>query len=153
MRAQLVVSSSTSGHRARVEKMMIDAEQLKAVVRLPAPQRYEYFVKRVVQTGTVWGLYRQGWALAQKDDGTLVFAMWPERDFAALCAEFEWEGYEAHAFSLAELLDELLPQLQQDGVLPGIFRTPGSKGVMPTPGLLRVDLEDERRQHHGKDEE
>jgi hypothetical protein len=29
--------------------------------------------------------------------------------------------------------------------LPGIFRTPGSKGVMPTPGLLRVDLEDELR--------
>jgi hypothetical protein len=123
--------------------MTIDANQLKAVVTLPAPQRYEYFIKRVAQTGEVWGLYRNGWALATKDDGTLVFALWPEREFALLCAEFEWEGYEPQAFALRELLDELLPQLQQDGLLPGIFRTPGSKGVMPSPGLLRVDLQDE----------
>jgi hypothetical protein len=127
------------------EEGMIDAEQLKAVVRLPAPQRYEYFVKRVAASGTVWGLYRNGWALATKDDGTLVFAMWPDEEFARLCAEFEWEGYEPQAFALDELLSELLPQLQQDGLVPGIFRTPGSKGVMPTPGLLRVDLEDELR--------
>jgi hypothetical protein len=126
--------------------MTIDADQLKAVVRLPAPQRYEYFVKRVAQTGTVWGLFRNGWALATKDDGTLVFALWPDREFAGLCAEFEWEGYEPQAFTLAELLDELLPQLQQDGIVPGIFRTPGSKGVMPTPNLLRVDINDQLAQ-------
>ena len=48
---------------------------------------------------------------------------------------------------LDELLGELLPQLQQDGLVPGIFRTPGSKGTMPTPGLLRVDLADELRGH------
>jgi len=125
--------------------MSIDASQLKAVVTLPAPQRYEYFVKQVVQSREVWGLYRNGWALATKDDGTLVFAMWPAREFAQLCAEFEWEGYVPQAFALDALLDELLPQLQQDGVVPGIFRTPGSKGVMPTAGLLRVDLEDALR--------
>ena len=127
------------------EEAMIDAEQVKAVVRMPAPQRYEYFVRRVASSGTVWGLYRNGWALAKKDDGTLVFAMWPDEEFARLCAEFEWEGYEPHAFSLDELLGELLPQLQQDGLVAGIFRTPGSKGVMATPGLLRVDIEDELR--------
>ena len=127
------------------EEAMIDAEQVKAVVRMPAPQRYAYFVKRVAASGVVWGLYRNGWALAKKDDGTLVFAMWPDEEFARLCAEFEWEGYAPHAFSLDELLGELLPQLQQDGLVAGIFRTPGSKGVMPTPGLLRVDIEDELR--------
>ena len=125
--------------------MPLDANQLKAVVTLPAPQRYEYFVQQVAQSREVWGLFRNGWALATKDDGTLVFALWPEREFAQLCAEFEWEGYEPQSFGLDELLDELLPQLQQDGLVPGIFRTPGSKGVMPTPGLLRVDLQDELR--------
>ena len=128
--------------------MPIDASQLKAVVTLPAPQRYEYFIKQVAQSREVWGLFRNGWALAKKDDGTLVFALWPAREFAQLCAEFEWEGYEPQAFGLDELLDELLPQLQEDGVVPGIFRTPGSKGVMPTPGLLRVDLQDELRRTH-----
>lgn len=125
--------------------MPLDANQVKAVVTLPAGQRYAYFIERVVQTREVWALYRNGWALATKDDGTLVFAMWPEREFAQLCAEFEWEGYEPQVFGLDELLGELLPQLQQDGLVPGIFRTPGSKGTMPTPGLLRVDLQDELR--------
>jgi hypothetical protein len=121
----------------------MNAEQVKEAVRLPALQRYEYFVATVARSRQVWGLYRNGWALATKDDGTLVFALWPERAFAQLCAEFEWEGYAPQAFGLDELLDDLLPQLQQDGILPGIFRTPGSKGIMPTPGLLKVDLQDE----------
>jgi hypothetical protein len=125
--------------------MTIDANQLKAVVTLPADQRYAYFIENVARSKEVWGLYRNGWALAKKDDGTLVFAMWPAREFAQLCAEFEWEGYEPQPFLLTELLDELLPQLQQDGVLPGVFRTPGSKGVILTAGLLRVDLLDELR--------
>lgn len=125
--------------------MALDAERLKEVVRLPAQQRYEYFVRRVAQTREVWGLYRKGWALATRDDGTLVFALWPEREFAQLCAEFEWEGYEPQVFSLDELLEDLLPRLQHDGLVAGIFRTPGSKGVMPTPGLLKVDLQDEAR--------
>lgn len=119
---------------------MIDADSVKTMVRLAAPQRYEYFVERVAATHEVWGLYRDGWALATKDDGTLVFAMWPDREFALLCAEFEWEGYAPQAFALDELLDDLLPQLAQDGLVPGVFRTPGSKGTMPTPGLLRADL-------------
>jgi len=134
--------------------MAISAEQVQQVVRLPAPQRYEYFVRIVARSREAWGLYRNGWALATKDDGTLVFAMWPECEFALLCAEFEWEGYAPQAFGLDELMDELLPQLQQDGVVPGIFRTPGSKGTMPTPNLLRVDLQDElRRQVRANDEE
>ncbi len=133
--------------------MTIDAEQVKETVRLPAPQRYEYFVKSVARSGVAWGLYRNGWALAAKDDGTLVFAMWPQREFAQLCAEFEWEGYAPQAFGLDALLDELLLQLQQDGIVPGVFRTPGSKGTMPTPGLLRVDLQDALTRHRGAGDE
>lgn len=125
--------------------MALDAEQLKEVVRLPAQQRYAYFVERVAQTRQVWGLYRKGWALATRDDGTLVFALWSDREFAQLCAEFEWEGYAPQVFGLDELLEDLLPRLQHDGLVPGIFRTPGSKGVMPTPGLLKADLQDEAR--------
>jgi hypothetical protein len=134
---------------AEGRSMALDAEQVKETVRLPARQRYAYFVERAAQAREVWGLYRNGWALAKQDDGTLVFALWPEREFAQLCAEFEWEGYVPQAFGLDELLDGLLPQLQEDGLVPGIFRTPGSKGVMPTPGLLAIDLRDALRRRPG----
>lgn len=134
--------------------MKIDTRQVQAIVMLPGPQRYEYFVKRVSETGVVWSLYRQGWALAKKEDGTLVFPLWPDSEFATICADYEWTGYAPQSFALDELVDELLPQLEQDGIVTGVFYTPGARDVMPTPGLLRRDLLDERTQRtrQAKDE-
>jgi len=124
--------------------MKIDTRQVQAIVMLPGPQRYEYFVKRVAETGVVWSLFRQGWALAKKEDGTLVFPLWPDREFATICADYEWTGYEPASFSLDELVDELLPQLEQDGIVTGVFYTPGARDVMPSAGLLRRGLLDAR---------
>jgi hypothetical protein len=126
--------------------MTIDTEHVQAIVMLPGPQRYAYFVKRVVESGVVWSLFRQGWALARKEDGTLVFPLWPEREFAAICADYEWTGYAPQSFALDELVTELLPQLEQDGIATGVFYTPGARDVMPTAGLLLRDLLDERGQ-------
>ena len=129
--------------------MAIDTRQLQAVVMLPGPQRYAYFVKRVAETGVVWSLYRQGWALAKKEDGTLVFPLWPDSEFAQVCADYEWTGYAPQSFALDELMTELLPQLEQDGIVTGVFYTPGARDVMPTAGLLRADLDDEFRRRRG----
>ena len=122
--------------------MAIDARQIQETVLLPGPQRYAYFVRRVVETGTVWGLYRKGWALAKKDDGTLVFPLWPDREFATICADYEWTGYAPQSFALDELVGELLPRLRHDGIATGVFYTPGARDVMPSAGLLLRDLED-----------
>ena len=123
-----------------ISAIKLGAQQLAAVVTLPGPERYEYFIKRVADAQEVWGLYQDGWALAKTDDGTLVFPMWPASDYASLCAEYEWDGYDAQAFSIEELLEDLLPQLEQDRVLPGIFYTPGDKGITPTLDERRSDL-------------
>jgi hypothetical protein len=123
--------------------MAIDSRQVQETVMLSGPQRYAYFIKRVTETGTVWSLYRNGWALATKEDGTMVFPLWPDREFATICADYEWTGYEPQSFSLDELLGGLLPQLEEDGVATGVFYTPGARDVMPTAGLLRRDLDDE----------
>jgi hypothetical protein len=125
--------------------MAIDTRQLLAVVMLPGPQRYAYFIQRVLETGTVWSLYRQGWALAKREDGTMVFPLWPDSEFATICADYEWTGYAPQSFSLDELVGELLPQLEQDGVVTGVFYTPGARDVMPGAGLLRQDLMKEMR--------
>jgi hypothetical protein len=123
--------------------MAIDTRQLQTVVMLPGPQRYAYFIKRVVETGTVWSLFRQGWALAKREDETMVFPLWPDSEFAKICADYEWAGYAPQSFSLDELVGELLPQLEQDGIVTGVFYTPGARDVMPSAGLLRKDLNDE----------
>lgn len=122
--------------------MAIDTRQLQETVMLPGPQRYAYFIERVVETGTVWSLYRNGWALAKKEDGTLVFPLWPDSEFATICADYEWTGYAPQSFPLDELVGGLLPQLVQDGIATGVFYTPGARDVMPSAALLLRDLED-----------
>jgi hypothetical protein len=66
----------------------------------------------------------------------------PDSEFAQVCADYEWTGYSPQSFALDELMSELLPQLEQDGIVTGVFYTPGARDVMPTAGLLRVDIAD-----------
>lgn len=123
--------------------MKINQKQIESVVALLGQKRYEYFIKRVADWEEVWGLYQDGWALAETDDGQKVFPVWPEKEYAELCAVKEWAGYEPESFSLADFMDELLPNLKKDGVLLGVFYTPSDKGVMPTVDQVLEDLRQE----------
>lgn len=109
--------------------MKINQRQISSVIALPGPKRYEHFIKVVTDWEEVWGLYQDGWALAATDDGQEVFPVWPAKEYAELCREKEWSSYEPKSFSLADFMNELLPNLKQDGVLLGIFYTPLNKGV------------------------
>lgn len=120
--------------------MKINQEQIKSVMSLTGPQRYEHFIKVVVDWGEVWGLFDDGWAMANTDTNEQVFPLWPAKEYAALCAEKEWEGYEPTSFTLDDLIEELLPKLEAAGVLPAIFYTPSDKGVTPTVERLLEDI-------------
>ena len=117
-----------------------------AVLTLPKELRYEHFIRRVADTGWVWGLYRDGWAIGKTDDGALVFPLWPTGELAQQCVVLEWDGYVPHEFALQELFDELLPQLESDGILPGITYTPDEYGLTPSHEQLRGDLRARQRQ-------
>ena len=123
--------------------MKLRKEQIEAVLALDGPKRYEHFIKQVADKQVVWGLYQEGWALAQTSEGQQVFPLWPSEEYAALCARDNWEGYRPKSFSLDDLLDELLPRFVEDGTLPAIFFTPQKRGVTPSIEQLRADLEDE----------
>jgi hypothetical protein len=118
-------------------------KEIEAVLRLDGPARFDHFVKRVVDSELAWGLWKNGWALMAKDDGTQVFPLWPAREYAELFRTGEWAQYDAEEIPLTDLMDELLPKLEQRGVLPGVFPTPGDKGVTPTAKELRNSLEEE----------
>lgn len=123
--------------------MKINPKQLTAVVALPAEKRFEHFVKVVADWQEVWGLYKDGWALAADDDGKEVFPLWPAKEYAALCKENEWGDYEPKSIGLNEFMSELLPKLKRDGVLPGVFFVPAGKGVTPSIAELEAALEAE----------
>jgi len=121
----------------------MNQKQIDAVLALQPEQRYEHFVKMIADWQEVWGLYSDAWALAATDTGATVFPMWPAKEYAALCADGEWRGYVPESFSLDDLLNELLPKLKEDGVIPGIFYTPSNKGITPAIDRLVSDLREE----------
>jgi len=120
--------------------MKVNPKQMEAVLALPGIKRFEHFIKIIANWQEVWGLYQDGWALAAADDGTTVFPLWPSKEYAQVCAANEWTGYEARSISLSDFTELLLPKLKLDGVLPGVFFTPTSKGVTPSVDELGAPL-------------
>ncbi|HEX5745946.1 MAG TPA: DUF2750 domain-containing protein [Archangium sp.] len=103
-------------------------DRMQAVLRLPAARRYAYFLQRVAESGEVWGLDGEGWALALDDSGRDVLPLWPTPEFAAMCATRLWSGFQPRAIKLQELLENVLPQLEEEGMPVGIFFTPEGQG-------------------------
>lgn len=118
-------------------------ERFKGIISLDGPKRYDHFVKSVVDREEAWGLYADGWALSGLDDGTEAFCLWPEKEFAAACADREWKEYEPQAIPLEEFIGGLIPKLVEDGVALAVFPTPEDKGVFPDLKELLEDLKNE----------
>src|SRR6218665_807157 len=104
-------------------------ERIQAVLRLPAARRYAYFLQRAVESGGGGGL---------DGGGGEVLGLWPAPEFAALCATRLWEGFQPRAIPLRELLENVLPQLEEEGMPVGIFFTPQGQGH-PTSARDLID--------------
>lgn len=123
--------------------MGLHPKQIQGVLRLSGHERYLHFVKVVADKQKCWGLYNDGWALAQDDDGNMAFLLWPESEYAALCAIGDWSAYEPKELDLDDLMDWLLPDLQEKNTLLGIFPTPEEQGVTPDFARFESDMSEE----------
>jgi hypothetical protein len=123
--------------------MKMNEKKMQSVLALPAPKRYAHFIKVVADQRRVWGLYSDGWALAQTADEELALALWPAREYAALCADGEWSGYEPREIDLDTVLEVLIPELQDSSTLIGVFPTPDEKGMTPDLNRIKEDLRNE----------
>ena len=118
------------------------AEDADAISGLPGADRYAHFITLVAGTGTAWGLWGDdGWVLGATDGGQELFPLWPAEIYAARCAVGAWADCEPSELPLETLLDELLPLLAEDAMLPAVFMTVEQLGVMPTPADLARDLQ------------
>jgi hypothetical protein len=115
----------------------LNNKEFEALHQRPANIRYEYFIKKVVDFEEVWGLYNEGWATAQDDDGNMLIPFFPKKEFAVNCAKNVWEGFEAEAIDLYEFIDEWLVGMKKDGVKPSIFPTEQDTTLVEIDVLLR----------------
>lgn len=127
--------------------LKVNEQEFASVSALDAKSRYTYFVKKVVDWEQAWGLYSDGWALMEDDLGQRVFPLWPAREYAAAFAAGDWRHYEPQEIELELLLEELLPNLETDGVLPGVFPTNLGQGLTPTVAELRESLDAESNKY------
>lgn len=105
--------------------------------------RYDHFIKVVADRQLAWGLFAEGWALAATDEGAPVFPVWPAEEYAALCAVGDWAEYTPKEIDVEDLLEGLLPSLNERKVVLGIFSTPANKGVIPEISIFEADLRNE----------
>lgn len=128
--------------------MSWDLEQgeRELVLALSARERYGYFIQLAVDTEEAWGLKNEeGWMLAGDggDDDRDAFPIWPHPDFATACAVGDWQGAVAEPIGLDELVEDLLPILEEDGISVAVFPTPDGDSAIVAPAAFRADLEAE----------
>ena len=129
------------------DRLIVSGKEKDSVLQLDAAGRYSYFVKRVADWESAWGLWREGWALVGDDAGRAAFPLWPAREFAEACVSGLWEGYEPDEIRLEDLIGELVPQLESDGVSAAVFPTPSNRGMLVPPSKLAANLSAEWEQY------
>jgi hypothetical protein len=126
----------------------VNDKELDAVLALPAPKRYEYFVKHVADSEELWGLRDSGgFVVAADDGGGQSMPVWPHRRYAEACAQSEWSGSEPEPISLSEWLEGWSGELEEDGRKVAVFPDQDSGSVVREPGELREDLRAEAAQY------
>jgi hypothetical protein len=123
----------------------LSKEEFAAVLALPAPRRYDYFVKKVADRDSMWCLRDQdGWVTTVDDDGGPYLPLWPHPDFAAACATDEWERTAAAAIDVDEWIESGAAGLEEEGLAVAVFPTPAGSGIPVPPARLKADLENEQ---------
>ncbi|KVF68041.1 hypothetical protein WS75_30070 [Burkholderia sp. FL-7-2-10-S1-D7] len=124
--------------------MTAHPKKIESVLRLDAQTRCDYFIRKVADFETVWGLFDTGWATASAN-GHIAIPFWPEEDFADACASEEWKNFRAKAISLEEFLSRWLPGMDSDRRICAVFPAPGDKGLLVPPidlmNLIKQELQ------------
>lgn len=119
----------------------------KNVEGLAAPERFSYFVRKVADSGQMWGLFSSGWAMAANSAHVKVMPVWPEEDFASACATDAWVGYQPKAILLSDFVSNWMPGMTKDQVSVGVFPTRSDRGVVVEPQFLADALVKEAAQY------
>ncbi|MBW3623235.1 MAG: DUF2750 domain-containing protein [Armatimonadetes bacterium] len=123
---------------------IVSDKELESVFSLPAPKRYEYFVKRVADSEEVWSVGdNDGWALLGNDEGKELVPVWPHERYAAACAKGPFSGNEPRMIPLDAWMERWLPGLEKDGRGVAVFPTLEGTAAHVSPEQLRDDLREE----------
>lgn len=118
-------------------------KEFESVMKLAAPARYEYTIKRIADRQEVWSLWKDGWVLLGADDGRELVPVWPHARFGAAYAIGDWADREPRAIELSAWTERWIPGMTRDRRAVAVFptQTAGeSRGVVVEPEQMLQDL-------------
>lgn len=116
-------------------------EEIRRLLSLPPQDRAATFFQLAADWEEAWGLKdSEGWVVGKQTD---ALPLWPHSAFAQACAKGPWEGATPEALALDDLLDELLPLLEEEGLRVAVFPAPEDSGALMAPGEVSERLESE----------
>ncbi|HEY2585405.1 MAG TPA: DUF2750 domain-containing protein [Tepidisphaeraceae bacterium] len=121
-------------------------KEFESVIKLGAPARYEYAIKRIADRQEVWSLWENGWVLLGADDGREMVPVWPHARFAAAYAVGDWADREPRAIELSAWIDRWIPGITRDGRAVAVFPTrtaDANRGTVVEPEQMLQDLRGE----------
>ena len=106
---------------------------------LPAEERMNYFISRVIDNDEIWSLSdSNGWK-KNNISGSQVIQLWPHEEYV----EEPNENEKKEMTSLLLFTDQYLPRLINSNIDLEIFPTKDSKGIFITATQFKKILEEE----------
>ncbi len=122
----------------------LNDKHIDNVMELAAPERYDYFIRRVADWRAVWVLgEHDGFVTASDDEGVELLPVWPHPHFAQLCAKDSWSGATPEQINLSEWLDTWTEQLTEKKCQIAVFPLPDGHGIPVDPTRIADDLRTE----------
>ena len=121
--------------------------QIEAVLALDQNARYDYFLRKVADFETAFGLFDREWMKIDDGFGQPCIPLWPELEFAQHYCRPQLSPDVVRPIELQEMLTEWLPQLAKNSLSVIVFPSPSQDGLVVNPEILVSDLGEECRQY------
>ena len=105
--------------------------------------RFGYFVRKVSDFREIWGLFDNGWAMGEDDEGRKAVLFWPEEAFAEKSAVGKYENHKPRKIELDYFVEKWIPGLTKDNYQIAVFPTTGGKAVFVSPDFLLQSIAEE----------
>ncbi len=118
--------------------------QLDAIDCMPAEQRYDYFINKLIELGEVWGLSSDtGWViLSDEDDEQLP--VWPHAQLAESWARGEFSDCQPKAIPLTDWINKWLTGMEKDGLLAAVCPSSDGDSIIVGAEELLHDIKSAR---------
>ena len=122
-------------------------DKIKNVLNLSSEDRYGYFIRKVADSEEVWIIKEEGKYVTLGDDSEqIIIPVFPEKEFADLLLNDDWEKCTVEKLDLHMFMD-WLDELQQDEVKIAGFPKNDFKAVVVEPEEMKNHLLFELQQY------